>query len=98
MPNNLVKSFAEKSGKSVEEVEKLWKKAEDITKEQGIPEDSDNFYKVLVGVLKKMLKFESATITTTSANVGDGQSGQYKKKIGDTKFRFKQMFTSKKCR
>jgi len=87
MPSDIVKSFAEKSGKSVQEVEALWNKAKEIVIEQGISEDDKSFYKILVGILKKMLKVEteSATVTTASANVGDGQSGQYKK-------RFKHMF------
>ncbi len=84
MPSNIVTSFADKTGKSVEEVEKLWNKAKELVKEKGIPEDSDSFYKVLVGILKNMLKIEDATITTTASNTGDGQSGQFKKHFGIT--------------
>lgn len=51
MPSNVVKSFAEKTGKSEEEVEKLWDKAKDIAKKEGEEEN----YAYITGVLKKML-------------------------------------------
>ena len=51
MPSNIVKSFAEKTGKSEAEIEKLWKKAKDIAKESGRDED----YAYIVGILKKIL-------------------------------------------
>lgn len=52
----LIKSFADKTGRSVEEVEKLWNKAKEIVKKEykKSEEDSD-FYRLVVGVLKKML-------------------------------------------
>ena len=57
MPPPLVKSFADKSGKSEAEVEKLWETAKSQTKEQhpDVSEGSDRFYKITVGILKKML-------------------------------------------
>lgn len=57
MPNNIVKSFADKTDKSVNEVEKKWDKAKKIVKDQydDVKEDSGNFYKLVTGVLKKML-------------------------------------------
>lgn len=48
----VVTSFAEKSGKSVEEVEKLWKEAKAAAKE----ENRDQDYAYITGILKKMLK------------------------------------------
>ena len=54
MPSNVVKSFADKTGKTVKEVEKYWDKAEEIAKEKFSP-DSKQFYAYLVGTLKKML-------------------------------------------
>lgn len=58
MPNNTVKSFAEKTGKSEAEVEKLWNEAKDAAKEAGFSEekDPDKFFAYTTGILKKMLK------------------------------------------
>jgi len=53
---DLVKSFAEKSGKSVAEVEKLWKEAKTKAKEEGHAEE----YDYIVGILKKMLSLNEA--------------------------------------
>lgn len=55
MPNALVKKYAEVSGKEVGEVEKLWKKAVAIAKDEGRKEKDDNFYPYVVGILKNML-------------------------------------------
>lgn len=57
MPNNVVKSFAEKSGKSVEKVESLWKKAKSIVKKEypDVTPESDKWYKLVTGTLKNML-------------------------------------------
>lgn len=51
MPSSVVKSFADKTGKSVQEVDKLWNKAKEIAAEQGQPEN----YALITGILKKML-------------------------------------------
>ena len=51
MPSNVVKSFADKTGKSVPEVDKLWNKAKEIASEQGQAEN----YALITGILKKML-------------------------------------------
>lgn len=61
MPNNIIKSFAQRTGKSESEVETAWDKAKDITKKQ-YPEvemGSEKFYKLLTGVLKKMLSIKT---------------------------------------
>ena len=52
MPSNIIKSFADKTGKSESEVEKLWDKAKEIADESNHKED----YDYIVGILKKMLK------------------------------------------
>lgn len=52
MPASIIKSFAEKSGKSEKEVEELWNKAKEIASEN----NQDNNYDYIVGILKKMLK------------------------------------------
>jgi hypothetical protein len=51
MPANIVKSFADKTGKSEAEVEKLWNKAKEIAADNGHKED----YEYITGILKKML-------------------------------------------
>jgi hypothetical protein len=57
MPNNVVRSFAKKSGKTVDEVEVLWKNAEDIaSKNSDI--DGEAKYAYIVGILKKMLSID----------------------------------------
>ena len=65
MPNNIIKSFAEKSGKSIEEVEALWDKAKRITDKEYIKKDGQNddrYYSIVTGIVKKMLKIEESTI------------------------------------
>ena len=51
----LIQSFADKTGKSVTEVEKLWKKAKQVAAEQGFKDGTERFFKFTVGVLKRML-------------------------------------------
>lgn len=51
MPNAVINSFAEKTGKSVAEVDKLWNKAKEIAKEEGEGEN----YAYITGIVKKML-------------------------------------------
>ena len=63
MPTPLIKSLADKSGKSVSEVEKLWNKAKEITKsEYNLSPGNDNYYSTTVGILKKMLKLKESLI------------------------------------
>ena len=65
MPASVVKSFAKKSGKSVEEVEKIWDKLKD---EYG--ED----YARITGTLKKILKLnESKTFTDYISSLSEGK-------------------------
>jgi hypothetical protein len=60
MPNNIIKSFADKTGKSEDEVEKLWSKAKQISMEDKGSED----YPFIVGTLKNMLGIEENRIMT----------------------------------
>lgn len=61
MPSNVVDSFAEKTGKSVAAVERLWGKAKEVVKDQyKISETDDRFYALTTGVLKKMLSIEES--------------------------------------
>ena len=61
MPNNVVKSFADKSGKSVAEVEKLWDKAKAIAAEKGLKDDA--FFAFATATLKTMCGLKEATMT-----------------------------------
>ena len=62
MPSPIIKSFAKKTDKTESEVEKLWKKAEDIVKkEYDKDKDDDSFYPIVVGILKRMLKIEESS-------------------------------------
>lgn len=59
MPAPMIKSFAEKSGKSEKEVETLYKKAEEVMSKQ-YPDiskdgDSDKYYSLHTAILKKMV-------------------------------------------
>lgn len=57
MPSDLIKNYAEKTGKSIDELEKLWEKAKEITSEKGFSEENspDLFYSYTHGVFKRML-------------------------------------------
>jgi hypothetical protein len=98
MPNNIVKSFADKSGQSVADVEKQWNKAEEIVKDKYklSADDGDKFYSLVTGVLKKMLKIEDVAISTGSAGLATGTpsggagNGVYAAKVGATKKRRKK--------
>lgn len=54
MPNNIIKSFSDQANKTEDEVERLWKKAENIASEK-FSKDDEEFYPMVVGILKKML-------------------------------------------
>jgi len=63
MPVPMIKSFAKESGKSEEEVEKLYAKAKEEVKEgYNITEDDDQFYPLVTGVLKKMCGISDGAI------------------------------------
>lgn len=50
MPNSVIKSYADKTGKSVAELENLWDKAKEAAKEQGRTDD----YAYITGIFKNM--------------------------------------------
>ena len=57
MPNAAIENMAKKAGKSVKEMEELWKKAKREARKQDFSEkdeDSDAFYAYSMGILKKM--------------------------------------------
>jgi hypothetical protein len=55
MPNNIIKSFSDKTGKTEKEIETYWNKAKKISIDKGYTETDDDFYAYTVGVLKQML-------------------------------------------
>ena len=64
MPSKIIKTFANKSGESIEKVEKYWKKSKKIVKkEYDKTKDSKGFYPLVVGTLKNMLKLEDKEFT-----------------------------------
>jgi hypothetical protein len=63
MPASIIKTFAEKTGKTELEVEKKWDEAKFIVKKK-IPETDKRYYPTVVSILKKMLFInEDATST-----------------------------------
>lgn len=54
----IIKSLADKSGKSTEDVDAMWKKIKKSLIDQGRSEDDENFFAILVGSLKKALKID----------------------------------------
>lgn len=60
MPSNVVKSFAEKTGKSVASVEKMWDEIiATVKKEYNISDGDEKLYKITTAILKKRLKLET---------------------------------------
>lgn len=57
MPSSVVKSFAKQTGKSVEEVEKVWDEAQEIAKKDHDLKYSEpgEFWKFVTFLTKKML-------------------------------------------
>lgn len=61
MPNSTIKSFAEQSNKSIEEVEELWDKAKELTdKLDHIEKESEQYYAYVTGTLKRMLNLDDS--------------------------------------
>lgn len=63
---DVIASFAEKSGKSTEEVESQWKEAKQIADEQGHDEPE-----YVVGILKKMLKISESVKKKLHEDAGE---------------------------
>jgi len=89
MPNNIVMSFADKTGKSEEEVEKIWNKAKILVKKQyDISDEDEKFFKLVTGVVKKVLKIKEEEFSTAAPT--STATGQYAPKIGTVKKRKKK--------
>jgi hypothetical protein len=60
MPNNIVKSYSKKTGRTVEEIEKLWNKALTLSKKSKSrkKKGKKSIYRYSVGILKKMLSLK----------------------------------------
>ena len=66
MPSNIVADFAKKTGKSKAEVEKLWKKAKEITSDtfgKSEKDFSDREWGYVTGTLKNMLGIKESTFS-----------------------------------
>lgn len=63
MPSNTVKSFAEKSGKSISEVEKAWNKAKAMTHKEypNLSEDNDRFWAIVTKITKNLIGLKEST-------------------------------------
>lgn len=66
MPNNVVKSFADKSGKSEAEVEKLWNQAIGMAKSKGLKDEA--MFAMATASLKTMLKIKESIDEMTGAS------------------------------
>jgi hypothetical protein len=66
MPVDSVSSLAKKAGTSVDKAEELWKKAKAIVDKEykDVKKDSDKYYQLVVGVLKKSLGITECIILT----------------------------------
>lgn len=78
MPAAMVKSFAQKTGLSVSDVEKKWEKSKELVKKEypKIKENSDRFFALTVGILKRMLKMKEQITTSNIGNMGPGPRGK----------------------
>lgn len=65
MPNNVVKSIADKANISKSKAEEYWKKAKKQVKDEydDVDEDSDQFYKLVTSITKNMAGLEETTMT-----------------------------------
>lgn len=93
MPNNIVKTFAEKTGKGFQEVEKLWDKAKKIVEKEypDVEKNSEKFYQIVTGVLKNMLGIEEDVAVTTTADVSN-----FKVPLGSTYKEIERIYRKKK--
>jgi hypothetical protein len=73
MASAQLKALSEKTGKSMEEVEKLWDKAKTIVskeyKDVSKEKDSDKYYSLVMGVLKKSLGVKESFIDMIDAEM-----------------------------
>jgi hypothetical protein len=84
MPNSIISSFAEKTKKSIPEVEKLWNIAKESIKKShpDMKEDNPKFYAMVNVTLKKMLNLDEDAIATIGTATGDIATFQKKMENG----------------
>jgi hypothetical protein len=73
MPSTIVKSFADKTGKSIEDVERLWGQAKVLASKEGHSGD----YAYITGILKKMLKLEQTKMKKIKEFLPEGRFGDF---------------------
>lgn len=81
MPNAIIRSFSDKSGKDEQEVERLWTKATELVNQKypEIKSGEDKYYALITGILKKMLKINedfSVGVAASGADGGTPSSGE----------------------
>jgi len=63
MPDQTLKSFAKRVGKSIEEVEDAWLKAKEIAKDEKLnPKDGEKYWSFVMGMTKKLLGVKQESI------------------------------------
>lgn len=89
MPANIINYFVNKTKKSKEEIDSSWNKSKDIVKKQypKVQEDSEDFYPIVVGVMKKMLglseEINAVNLTSTIGELGKGPKIMMQKRFED---------------
>ena len=73
MPSLVVKSFAKKYGKSVDEVEKLWDRAK-AAAFKSMKQSDPNFWATVVAILKKMVKAKTTTAKEMTDEILSGST------------------------
>jgi len=87
MPSAVIQSFAKKTNKSEKEVEDLYSRAKKIVKKEypEVKEDSQDFYQLVIGILKKMVGVdEESSASTNLSSMGDYV---YARRLGNVKKR-----------
>ena len=92
MPNNIVKSFAKKSGVSIPEEESKWKKAKNIATKEGHSKD----YPYIVGITKKMSRIKEDISLLDSIKLLLIESVIFHTKTDEEKKRIKYMSIAKR--
>ena len=69
MPSNIVKSFAKRSGKSVDAIEGYWDEAKIVVKKKypDVEPESDRYFALVTAIVKRMVGIEDRKVES----VGD---------------------------
>ena len=96
MPSSIVKSFAKKTGKDMDEVERLWKKARALATNAKSTSDKD-YYPYVVGILRRMLKMSEDTRDSDAAldkflesASDDSEDGEVSERTPGARYRIKK--------